>query len=191
MQIFHCMVMLAGDMTNVCFRGDDSPVSYPEMILLGLLHGENAIFEVKCVADEPRDNAQERRRLELMYGDKIMASTFPGKWALLPEGDRRYRPPVVVAEPEQDEFAKAAEEEDALDAEDESVGDLAAASQVIAGDPRSAGAIRKARAREKARSHVQEPLSAAKPLVSATVPPGQLPPTHIPGSGAPLPDIFA
>ena len=87
-------------MLNVVARGASSPVTYPEMLLLRLIHGGSQwVTNIYDVGHVERDDAQERGRLVDLYGAKLVEGAFPGLSAL-PNGDNKFGPapkPVQIA----------------------------------------------------------------------------------------------
>ena len=73
------MVMVAGDKDQIVFKDKFNPVSWPEIELLRVIHGDDAVSEVKPfvrVDQRPRD---ERTRLILKYGKPYVDECFPGR----------------------------------------------------------------------------------------------------------------
>ncbi len=72
-------IAIGGDNRNVFAAGPFAPVSWPEILVLQAVHGEQSIDEVEpfAIADQsPRD---ERDRLARKYGDAVLSEVFGGK----------------------------------------------------------------------------------------------------------------
>lgn len=96
-QLLTCSIALAGDLGNVMVRGAWKPVTYPELIVLQFMHGENAITEIfECGRTEERDPREEKTRLMVLYGgDLVDKQLFPGHMSQLPIANERYKPRLV------------------------------------------------------------------------------------------------
>jgi hypothetical protein len=144
-QLLSCDVALGGDMLNVVARGASNPVTYPEMLLLRLIHGgAQWITNIYDVGHVERDDAQERGRLVDLYGAKLVDGAFPGL-SVLPNGDNRFgvapkpvqvAPKAVepIANPAQGNYGANAERSDEYKPSD--VEDPAAALGEAPVDPR-------------------------------------------------------
>lgn len=77
MQMLAAFVNLGGDRDNVVHRDQFNPISFPEALVLQVVHGGpdhvHTLIEVSRVDVNP---AEERERLRLLYG-KIVDETFP------------------------------------------------------------------------------------------------------------------
>jgi hypothetical protein len=94
-QLLSCDVALAGDILNVVARHAFNPVTYPELLVLRYLHGENAITNIFDVGHVERDEDDEFKRLMETYGgETVREKIFPGAGARLPNGDNRYKPRI-------------------------------------------------------------------------------------------------
>ena len=98
-QLIECMVALAGDPLNIVHRASDTPVSYPEMLLLQYLHGDDSVTDAHELGHEERDNADELARLRVTYGAKAVTDVFPGARPRLPAQDTRIKPRKAVTPP--------------------------------------------------------------------------------------------
>lgn len=90
MQLLTCDIALAGDLTSIVHRGEDEPVSFPELLILQNLHGKESIRNVAQVREEDRDSATERQRLVSLYGNAVH-QVFPAEYQELPVADFRIR----------------------------------------------------------------------------------------------------
>lgn len=102
-QKLECMVLLGGDSENqtIVHRNEDSPVTYPEMLVLQYLHGDEAVTDVYELPGDPieRDNSEELDRLRVTYGAKAITDVFPGAKPRLPARDNRVKPRVAPTAP--------------------------------------------------------------------------------------------
>ena len=90
-QLLSCRIALSGDLGNVVVRGASRPITYPELIVLNVLHGESSISSIlECGETEDTHRDVEFRRLADTYGDEIMKMLFPGHAINLPERNDRY-----------------------------------------------------------------------------------------------------
>jgi hypothetical protein len=87
---------------NVVSRGPFNPVTYPELILLRVIHGgAQWVTNIFDCGHVERTDEQERSRLIDLYGMKNVTDVFPGQ-QLIPNGDNRYvqaPPPPPKVEP--------------------------------------------------------------------------------------------
>ena len=72
-------IAIGGDNRNVFVATEFSPVSWPEVLVLQAVHGEQSIDEVEpfvAIDQSPRD---ERFRLGEKYGEEVIDNVFGGK----------------------------------------------------------------------------------------------------------------
>jgi hypothetical protein len=91
-QMLECMVALAGDEGNIVHRSQDTPVTYPELLVLQYVHGDDAVSDVHMLGEEERDNGSELDRLRRTYNAAAVKDVFPGASPRLPTNDRRFKP---------------------------------------------------------------------------------------------------
>jgi hypothetical protein len=72
-------IAIGDDNRNIFAAGEFSPVSWPEIVVLQAVHGDNAIDEVEPFAWVDQSPRDERYRLNEKYGDKITDEVFGGK----------------------------------------------------------------------------------------------------------------
>lgn len=90
-QMLTCRVAIGGDVQNVVVRSASRPITYPELIVLQVLHGESAISHIEdCGETEDRPRDEEYRRIADIYRDDVMKMLFPGHAINLPERNDRY-----------------------------------------------------------------------------------------------------
>jgi hypothetical protein len=77
-QLLSAYVNLGGDKDQVVLRGPDDPITYPENILLGLIHeGPTNVHGQVIVGQKVSTHDEERLRLSQRYGETLVNSTFP------------------------------------------------------------------------------------------------------------------
>lgn len=108
-QLLSCRIALSGDVGNVVVRSAFRPVTYPELIVLGVLHGESSISSILDVGEtEEMNGNDEFLRLGHVYDEKLIKTLFPGHAINLPERNDRYPkappPPVVSQDTASDEI---------------------------------------------------------------------------------------
>ena len=79
MHFVTCNVRLAGDMRMEVVRDAFNPVSYPEVEILRFIHGDDAVLNVKAIAEVAQSAKEEKERLSLKYGTANVETVFPGK----------------------------------------------------------------------------------------------------------------
>lgn len=98
-QMLECLVALAGDEGNIVHRSTDNPVTYPEMLLLQYIHGDDAVSDVFALGEEERDNQNELERLRTTYKAAAVKDVFPGANPRLPTNDSRFKPRMAPTPP--------------------------------------------------------------------------------------------
>lgn len=102
-QLLTALVALGGDKNNVVYRGDDDPITLPEMYILRAVHGgEDMVTNAVEIGEtEERPHSVEKNRLRERYGAPVDA-IFPGGEAIanLPVRDANLptREQVKIAE---------------------------------------------------------------------------------------------
>ena len=86
-QLVTAMVNIGGSADRNTVVALEPPVTYPELLVIKYLHGENSVTDVIDVGDlkEERGNDEERNRLRGKYGDELVKELFPGALSRLPE----------------------------------------------------------------------------------------------------------
>lgn len=116
-------ISLAADLRNVVDRDAYSPISWPEVEVLRVVHGETAITEIKPFVSVQQSEKDEKTRLRLIYGD-VVEEVFPGRnprmemdapGAKLPEPTPLWRNPL---DKEPDGYDRPPETRAALSAAD-------------------------------------------------------------------------
>lgn len=91
-QLLSALIAPGGDIQNTVARGGDRPITYPEMLTLAFLHGENAIRDTKVVGSVERTDREEKARLSSIYGSAVVDQMFPGVASRLPSEDPDFPP---------------------------------------------------------------------------------------------------
>lgn len=87
-QLVGCQINLGGDRGSVVVRGRFNPVTYPEYLLLQVVHGgDEHVHHAMSVGYVERDNAAEFARLSEIYGGELTRMVFPGPVQALPLGN--------------------------------------------------------------------------------------------------------
>jgi hypothetical protein len=95
-QLLTCNIALAGDLMNIVARHAHRPVTYPELIVLEFLHGENSITDVfECGYTEERDAREEKARLVNTYGPVVELQLFPGHNIQMPVSNAKFKPRLI------------------------------------------------------------------------------------------------
>lgn len=81
MQILNCVVRLSGDVTNESVKNG---VTAPEVMLLQHLHGHDAVRSIQPTVMDKRGHREERARLIMTYGDRVVTELFGGPHLRLP-----------------------------------------------------------------------------------------------------------
>ena|SRR5262252_3245035 len=87
-QLLRCSVALAGDRDQVVVRNRFSPIMFPELIVLQMIHGEDAVTDVHVVGSCEMSDAETWTRLLTIYGEDTVKLVFPGARPSLPRMDR-------------------------------------------------------------------------------------------------------
>jgi hypothetical protein len=107
-QLLSCSIMLAGSRDSVVYRDAFNPLSYPEILIVQFLHGDDAVNEIEEVGTLTMSNADLLHHLRMTYPQEAVQQCFPGA-----------RPNLQTRS---DEFPKSRallmEQQDARDAED-------------------------------------------------------------------------
>src|SRR5262245_27845151 len=72
-------IMIGSDQNNIMTRDETAPLSWPEIEVLRVIHGDHSVIDVKPfvhVEQKPRD---ERQRLAFIYGDGPLAQVWGGR----------------------------------------------------------------------------------------------------------------
>lgn len=73
-------IRLAGELHSTVIK----EVSAPEIAILRHIHGEDALIDIKKSRSATVSQADERDRLDRVYGEELMKKLFPGLSAKLP-----------------------------------------------------------------------------------------------------------
>lgn len=74
-------VHIGGDSANVMVRDHFSPLSWPEIAVLRVLHGDESIVDVEPFVSVKQSAKDERQRLAYTYGEDNVQAVWGGKHA--------------------------------------------------------------------------------------------------------------
>lgn len=86
-QLVRCTIALGGDQGNTVVRGRHNPLTYPELQMAQLLHGEDAVTGIHVVGTAQMTNDQMADRLKVLYREEYVKEMFPGARPRYPLGD--------------------------------------------------------------------------------------------------------
>jgi hypothetical protein len=118
MHICTAYIMLGGDHGSVVYRGPDNPVSWPEVGVLQVLHGEESVFNIEVIDELTRHRSAEKLRLQRLYGDQIVEAIYPGRSPTIEMQVPGYEPKNGPKVPRRDPDADENEPEDPAEYED-------------------------------------------------------------------------
>jgi len=72
-------IALSGDMRNIVVRNEFNPVSWPEIEVIRVLHGDESIVSVRPFVNVPQSPRGEWRRLAYNYGAEPLAERWGGR----------------------------------------------------------------------------------------------------------------
>jgi len=79
MHLCTAKIMLAGDSGQIVWRQADNPVSWPEIGVIQMAHGEDAVFDIEVVAEIEATRYGEKQRLVEIYGRDLLELVYPGR----------------------------------------------------------------------------------------------------------------
>lgn len=86
-QLVRCEIAIGGDRGNTVVRGRFNPITFPELMLMQYLHGEEAVSDVHIVGTCDMSNDEMGQRLRFLYEDDYIKEMFPGARPRYPTGD--------------------------------------------------------------------------------------------------------
>jgi hypothetical protein len=72
-------IALGGDDRNILHRDEFSPVSWPEIEVIRVLHGDDSVTQIRPFVEVYQDPRAERNRLAGIYGDKPLEIRWGGR----------------------------------------------------------------------------------------------------------------
>jgi hypothetical protein len=72
-------IAIAGDDQQIMYRGPFDPVSWPEIEVLRVIHGDLAVRDVHPFVRVEQDARAEQERLALIYGDVVTKEVYRGR----------------------------------------------------------------------------------------------------------------
>jgi hypothetical protein len=114
-QLLGAAIKLAGSKDSVVVRGAHNPLTYPEILVMQFLHGDDAVDEIEEVGTVQMHNNDLLHHMQLTYGKNVVTQVFPGARPHLPHRSDEYpkmraKPPPArppEAPPDIDPFAAA------------------------------------------------------------------------------------
>jgi hypothetical protein len=82
--VLHCEVAIAGDIRAVVPKYHETAVTWPEFLVLSVLHGEGSMRRPVVVGEVTRTMDEERRRLLGTYDEGAIQTLFGGIASPLP-----------------------------------------------------------------------------------------------------------
>jgi hypothetical protein len=79
MHFCRAQIKIGGDKDNILIASAFAPISWPEILVLQTLHGEDAVTDVEPFAEVEFSSSQERGRLARKYGDQVVSTVFGGR----------------------------------------------------------------------------------------------------------------
>lgn len=80
MHFVSCIIALGGDTGQLLHRGAHDPVSWPEVGVLQMIHGEDAVTDFTVVSEDDEATRQsEKLRLISIYGAPMVETVYPGR----------------------------------------------------------------------------------------------------------------
>lgn len=73
MKLFSAKVRIMGQVQDEVSKTN---VTQAEIVVLKSIHGDDAVSEIKLTDEVERDEAKERERLEMIYGDAVIGKLF-------------------------------------------------------------------------------------------------------------------
>lgn len=83
-QLLSARIQLAGSKDSVVYRGAFTPLSYPEILLMQYMHGDDAVSEVEEVGTLSMSNNDLLHHLRMTYPLEAVDRCFPGARPNLP-----------------------------------------------------------------------------------------------------------
>jgi hypothetical protein len=74
-----CKINLSGQNYHTVLFGQFNPVTWPEVQVLQMLHGDENVMDIMPVGIGEVWPAEEKNRLVSIYGPKVVEACFPGR----------------------------------------------------------------------------------------------------------------
>jgi len=101
-QLLKCSIMLAGSRDSVVYRGEHNPLSYPEILIMQFMHGDDAVNEIEEVGSLSMSNTDLLHHLRMTYPSEAVNQVFPGARPTLPSGSDEFSKSRAVLKDAQD-----------------------------------------------------------------------------------------
>lgn len=79
MHLVTCKIALGGDQGQIVWRQSDNPVSWPEVGVIQMAHGEDSVTDVEVVGEIEATRSGEKQRLVEIYGRELLELVYPGR----------------------------------------------------------------------------------------------------------------
>lgn len=83
-QLLTARIMLAGEKDSVVYRGTHNPLSYPEILVMQFMHGDDAVSEITEVGTLSMSNNDLLHHMRMTYPLGAVERCFPGARPNLP-----------------------------------------------------------------------------------------------------------
>lgn len=83
-QLLTARIMLAGDKDSVVYRGAHAPLSYPEILVMQFMHGDDAVSEIEEIGTLSMPNNDLLHHMRQTYPMNAVDRCFPGARPTLP-----------------------------------------------------------------------------------------------------------
>jgi len=118
-----CFIDIAGEKTQVLWKGEPDLVPWPEIRVLLDVHGEQSVYNIRPIALGPRENqTREKERLVRKYGREAVENVYAGKsfnmewfvpgWPIDPSKHTKARDKALAAKPPIKQVAEPGDDED-------------------------------------------------------------------------------
>jgi hypothetical protein len=79
MHFCKAVIAIGEDMRNTVHRDETNPISWPEVEIIRLTHGDASVTEIIPFVSVPQSPRAERQRLSEIYGDSACATAWGGR----------------------------------------------------------------------------------------------------------------
>lgn len=89
-QLLSCAIAIAGSRDSVVYRGAHNPLTYPEILIMQYMHGDDAVEEIEEVGTLTMSNSDLLHHLRMTYPQEAVQQSFPGARPNLPTRNNEY-----------------------------------------------------------------------------------------------------
>lgn len=79
-----CTATIKRDKYTTIVRGENTPMTYPQVEMMRFMFGDNAVTGVKVIGFREMTNQEALENLRIEYGSREVAKAFPGTRPRLP-----------------------------------------------------------------------------------------------------------